>query len=472
MRDSYERVGEAIVIEDKKEGSSLVKCIQLGNSTNMSREFQLENVIELDDGTKVDASDYIEALWLMTSTNRRTAPDVTVGSKVVLYKHPSGEEYYWQEETPQLTKRKLEEITWMISNRPKGEDSEKEVPLEVGNYYVTFSSLNKTIRLETSTTDGEPVSYIWNFDLADGVHVVEDSNNNILYLDSVNGKYFNIVNDTIAHKAKNQVTLLTGDRNVYIQGSNVVTIDGLTMINTNAFAWKSKDAGLEIEKLLAYVKTLDMNITDEAAMTLGKLLLYVSKGPFEIFSPEFNVMSANTTFTGAVNVAGGIVVNSFAVGGAAPKAVAPKESKAKALDVKPWEDGKDAAIKEFEKFKTGEDVEKKEGEKSKDPVAPQEEQPAPEEPTSFEAVVDKPITLESKQGGVNIKGTANVEIKGAKVKIDGNGTTLASVISELIEKLTVACTGAQDSMGGPIATLKTLAGELGGILGKLKSGHE
>lgn len=475
MRESYERVGEAIVVEDKIAGSAIIKCIPYGNTTNLGSEFNINEKIKLDDDTEIDVSEYIEAIWLMTDSNRRTAPDVTAGSTVILYKHIAGDEYYWREETTQLNKRKLEEITYMLSNRPLGEESEDNVPLEVCNYMVTFSTLNKTIRLETSANDGEAASYIWNMDTKNGLYLVEDNFNNAIMLDSPNGEHFVVLNESKNVKTKNIVTLATGDTIDYRQGSYILAIDGLTMVNTNAFAWKSKDIALEVEQLLAYVKKLDMNVTDEVAMTLGKLLLYVTKGPLEVFAPEFNVMSANTTFTGAVNVAGGIVVNSFSVGGAAPKAVAPAESKAKAIDVKPWEDGKKAAIEKFERFKTedSEEIEASEGEKGKDPEKPQEEQPEPDKPTKFCAEVDEPITLSSKNGGVTITGTAgNVEISGTKVKIAGaSGETLASILGEVITEL-ATLSATVDSLGAPVDAVQAMAGKMAPLLTKLKADHE
>lgn len=475
MRESYERIGEAIVVEDKIAGSAIVKCIPFGNSTSMGSTFNINEKIKLDDDTEIDVSEYIEAVWLMTNSNRRTPPDVTAGSTVVLYKHIAGDEYFWREETTQLDKRKLEEITFMLSNRPYGEDSDEKTPLEVCNYMVTFSTLNKTIRIETSANDGEAASYIWNMDTKNGLYLLEDNFNNVIMLDSPNGQHYYVINESKNVKSKNIITLATGDVNEYVQGSYVKSIDGLTMINTNAFAWKSKDVALEFEKLLAYVKKLDMNVSDEVAMTLGKMLLYISKGPLEIFAPEFNVMSANTTFTGAVNVAGGIVVNSFSVGGASPKAVAPAESKAKAIDVKPWEDGKKAVIETFKRFNNSDEdeVEPSEGKKSEDPKKPQQEQPEPAKPTKFCAEVDEPITLSSKNGGVTIKGSAgNVEISGTKVKIAGaTGNSLASILGEVITEL-ATLSATVDSTGAGVAAVQAMAGKMAPLLTKLKADHE
>lgn len=462
MREGYERIGEGLVVEDLSEGSGLLKVLPYASSTNMGTTNLLKNTIKLGDEEEIDGSSFIVAKWLSTNSNIRTPPYVTAGSRVVLYKSLAGDEYYWTEELAQLDKRKLEEVTFMLSNRREGENSPEEKPLNICNYAVTFSTLNKTIRIDTDNNDEEPAKYIINLDTKNGLFIIEDDLKNLSLLNSPEGNFFRLTFNSLNYSSVEKNELYKGDTIKYTQGSQVDIVDGTKLGLFKDAGIKGEKCALDIQELFAYVKTLDLNVSDEVLMNLGKLLLSCASGKVEVLASEFNVMAPTTTFTGAVNVAGGIVVNSFSVGGASPKVVNPKPSKAKELKKDPYDDSKKKVVDLFNQFEENDDdkAEASETNESESPQDQESKQPEPEKPTEFKAEVDMPMSLKSK-ATVTVEGTAGLALKGGGIDLGQELSTLCTTIGALGDSVNVC------PPNGPNGAVTAIVREFGKLQVKL-----
>lgn len=133
----------------------------------------------------------LKATWMPFGSNRRTAPDVRRGEKVMIYRFGDSDKYYWKELEYDEKLRKKETIIFAISNT----DDEAADADADNTYYFTFSTHSKTVALHTSTSDGEPVGYDFVFNTEDGNVVLTDTNDNSFFLDST----------------ENQLILRTGD---------------------------------------------------------------------------------------------------------------------------------------------------------------------------------------------------------------------------------------------------------------------
>jgi hypothetical protein len=130
--------------------------------------------------TTVKSSATVTARWLPMGSNRKTAPDVRRGEKVLIWKFADADKYYWSslEYDPKL--RKLETIILAISNTQKEEDDADGD----NTYFIEFSTHNKRIHLHTSVSDGEPFGYDFLFDTKNGTVTLHDTIENMVHLDS------------------------------------------------------------------------------------------------------------------------------------------------------------------------------------------------------------------------------------------------------------------------------------------------
>lgn len=127
----------------------------------------------------------LTATWLPFSSNRKTAPDVRRGEKVMIYRFGDADKYYWKELEYDGSLRKKETIIISISNT----DDESADPDADNTYFFTFSTHTKEVSLHTSTSDGEPVGYDFIFNTKDGNVLLTDTNDNSFYLDSTENQW-------------------------------------------------------------------------------------------------------------------------------------------------------------------------------------------------------------------------------------------------------------------------------------------
>ena len=167
----------------------------------------------------------VEAKWLpLGNTNRRTAPDVRRGERLLLWRTGNSDSYYWTSMGLDDDHRKLETIIFSVSATA---DENKDGTTYDNSYFLEISSHTKTITLHTSDANNEPFKYTFQFNLKDGAVILSDDVGNYFELDSSktkltlknkDGTYFvmdkKIIEayapDTIDAKAEKHIKLTCG----------------------------------------------------------------------------------------------------------------------------------------------------------------------------------------------------------------------------------------------------------------------
>lgn len=183
---------------------------------------------------KVSTDNAVEAEWLSLSGNRVTPPDVRRGERVLVWRYGELDKYRWSELGSDLHLRKLETVIWTFSGTT---DEEKAGNDPKNSYYVEISTHNKTITLHTSSENGEPFEYTFQFNTGEGVVTLSDDVGNYVEFDSAEtrirmenaaGTWFELnkrnigayAPDSIMAKAINDIILNAGkDFNVTAGGS-------------------------------------------------------------------------------------------------------------------------------------------------------------------------------------------------------------------------------------------------------------
>lgn len=181
--------------------------------------------------TTVRSSATVTARWLAMGSNRKTAPDVRRGEKVLIWKFADADKYYWSslEYDPKL--RKLETIILAISNTQK----EKDDADGDNTYFLEFSTHNKRIHLHTSVSDGEPFGYDFLFDTKNGTVTLHDTIENMIHLDS-GSKRIILKNAEGTYMDLNALDLIVnveGNMMVKVKGDYTTQVDGKFSIKSS-----------------------------------------------------------------------------------------------------------------------------------------------------------------------------------------------------------------------------------------------
>lgn len=131
---------------------------------------------------KVSTSTSIKAEWMpFGNGNRRTAPDVRRGERVLLYKYGDQDRYYWESTGQDGHLRKLETViyTWSAT---RDEDADSTDPEKC--YSLEVCTHTKQITLRTTKADGEPFAYTCQFNTKEGAVTLTDDVGNYITFDS------------------------------------------------------------------------------------------------------------------------------------------------------------------------------------------------------------------------------------------------------------------------------------------------
>jgi len=133
--------------------------------------------------TSIDVTATINAEWLpICISNRVTAPDVRRGEKVIIYRYGETDKYYWTTLEYDMKLRKLETVIFAFSNtQEESKDGQSDT-----TYFFEVSTHKKLVTFHTSKSDGEPYTYTFQLNTADGNFVFQDDIGNFISLDSKN----------------------------------------------------------------------------------------------------------------------------------------------------------------------------------------------------------------------------------------------------------------------------------------------
>lgn len=142
----------------------------------------------------------IKAKWLaIGEPNRLYAPNVCKGESVQIYKFGDSDKYFWSATGAELDIRKNEKAFFLFSNT-----SNIEARPDDSFYFVAFNTIDKYVRIHTSTSDGEPYGYDIDINTKDGVLTIQDTNDNSIVLDSGASDLTVTTNETVNVVTKNE----------------------------------------------------------------------------------------------------------------------------------------------------------------------------------------------------------------------------------------------------------------------------
>ena len=188
--------------------------------------------------TTTRSSTTLSARWLPLGSNRKTAPDVRRGEKVMIWKFADADKYYWSSLEYNAKLRKLETVIFAISNT-QDEDADADGD---NTYFFEFSTHNKRVHLHTSVSDGEPFGYDFMFDTKNGSVTLKDTIDNLIHLDSAakrivlknaTGSYMDLFDkDLFINVVQHMVTKVGGDMTTIVTGKYSLKAEGGYMTET------------------------------------------------------------------------------------------------------------------------------------------------------------------------------------------------------------------------------------------------
>jgi hypothetical protein len=131
---------------------------------------------------KVKHTSAIEAKWLrLGHTNRRTAPDVRRGERVLLYRHSDSGEMYWDTMGMDDHLRRLETVIYSWSDI---QEENKDATEPANSYSFELCTHTKQATFRTVKGDKEPFFYTFQFNTKEGVVLLTDDVGNYFELNS------------------------------------------------------------------------------------------------------------------------------------------------------------------------------------------------------------------------------------------------------------------------------------------------
>ena len=178
------------VAENKALGSKIILVTPIEDlplldgdlkSNSQTKEATGKDASGVSYSLKVDVDNVVEAEWLPLGSNRKTAPDVRRGVRVVIWKYGDSDKYYWTTTGQDDHLFKLETVLYCWSGT-KDESATEQTP--DNSYFAEVSTHKKTITVKTSKANGEAFSYTIQVNAADSAVIVTDDAGNYFELDS------------------------------------------------------------------------------------------------------------------------------------------------------------------------------------------------------------------------------------------------------------------------------------------------
>ncbi len=179
-----------VVAENKKLDSHEIEVAPIESSTMVDGEItsnadKYEAKAEDSEGSayqvELTTTNSIKATWIpMGMSNRKTAPDVRRGERVMLYRVADTDQFYWATLMDDLNLRKLETVIYAFS-------STKDEGAKCGpdtTYFLEISTHKKLVHFHTSKSDGEPYTYDIQLNTKEGFFKMQDDIGNYIGLDS------------------------------------------------------------------------------------------------------------------------------------------------------------------------------------------------------------------------------------------------------------------------------------------------
>ena len=183
--------------------------------------------------SKVLSSNSVPAKWMRLNSHRVTAPDVRVGSKVIIYQFMNSNSYLWTQYGLDGTLR-LETVVWAFSASPNVDEN---TPITPDNYYiVTMSSHKKKMELMTGQGNGEPLGFQLTYNFGEGWWGSMDSSMNIFMVNGVERSF------TYTNQDKTTMSVNKKDFTLTNEGSTLINTKESITMNTKAYVVNASDS--------------------------------------------------------------------------------------------------------------------------------------------------------------------------------------------------------------------------------------
>lgn len=189
-------------------------------------------------GTNIAVDNVVEATWLPFGTNRKTAPDVRRGERVLVWSNGDADKYYWTTTGLDDDLRKLETVLWCFSANP----SEAINGHDFDNcYFLEVSTHTKAVTFQTAIKNGEPFQYLFQFNTGEGNVVLQDDIGNMFELDSGEKRFslHNAAHSKFDMKAGKISIEAPEELSITVGGTRMVFTPGATTLKTPIFAGNS-----------------------------------------------------------------------------------------------------------------------------------------------------------------------------------------------------------------------------------------
>lgn len=252
----------------------------------------------------------IRATWLnFTDTNRRTAPDVRRGEKVLIWRFADQDKFYWtcNIATPDL--RKLETVIHAISATQVETDKDSYDT----TYSLEVSSHRGLIHIHTSKKNGEPFTYDWQLNTKDGSWLFTDDIGNYISLDSTNvriemknsdGSWIDMNHKVINIFAPDTINMTADTGNINMKAGTDITHQAGNNITSKAGNDITLNAGNN------YNLQAGANISIKAGSNISQQ----AGGSISTKAVSTSNTVPMTTFTGDVTISASLLTKSMSAG--------------------------------------------------------------------------------------------------------------------------------------------------------------
>lgn len=208
-----------IAANNKEVGSKTLMVLPIEVLTLIDGEIASEPFNEKAQGVDADGNTYqtsvtgdraIPCTWFpMANSNRRTAPDVRRGERVLIYQFADRNEYVWQSLGMDDHLRKLETVTFSISGTAE-EPIDGTLPENA--YILEMSSHKGLVTLRTSQKNGEKSVYTVQINAKEGTIAAGDNEGNYIRLDTANTEVEMVNGDNTLIRITKKEILLQGKK--------------------------------------------------------------------------------------------------------------------------------------------------------------------------------------------------------------------------------------------------------------------
>lgn len=192
--------------------------------------------------TSVVSDRSLTAKWLPFGSNRATAPDVSRGEKVMIYRFADTDTYYWKSLGLDEELRRLETVITVYNANPK---RGMKGTIDFTNcYYFEVSTHNKTVTFGTSVLNGEHTTMHVQLNAGTGEFLFEDGTGQTVYSNAVEailqminnqGTELTLEKQDILAKADGNITLDAGGDILMNAGGNIA-LTAVGNLDVNAAA--------------------------------------------------------------------------------------------------------------------------------------------------------------------------------------------------------------------------------------------